>query len=533
MKLYSWKFISKVAAITLFMGSSAWATPAITSVTVSTMAQKGTLIINGTGFGTKSPAKPELFADYMEDIYPSSVSVITTWNGNDNLFRTNSCNSLWNTPWCVEGTWMSSASARSFSFDARDGTFSNVYDSGFRYFDFAVPMGSGQKNWRLWSPVGSSHDFVQSTNANGIALNECTSQSGTSMANGNLERNNWNFEEHIWTHGTVTVCDGSGAGDGTWTWKENGITRKNKNDYCNCTDDHNQYRVWDNFTASDNLPADGSHVWQAFAYMDTTPSKVYLSTSATSSGTFVKIPQPPTFWSSTGTVSYVNIQGLDTSKTIYAYVVDSAGNVNANGAQVGTSNNASQLAPFIVPIVQVSSFSVNWSSAGASYVAVMSDTSDFSHIVTSGALVPRTTSYTNLAQHTSYYFQVKVATMPDNDYSAGISTATPGTSFIPSIGSITQTSLVVTYTSVGSAQIGVLATDSGFSSIVSSGAVTTPKTFSSLTCNTQYFYEMKVSSETAYDGNMANATTSACSSATSSPAKISIGGIKINGVIFK
>lgn len=74
--------------------------------------------------------------------------------------------------------------------------------------------------------------------------------------------------------------------------------------------------------------------------------------------------------------------------------------------------------------------------------------------------------------------------------------------------------------------------NSDFSSPISSGSASSPDTQGSLTCNTQYYFEVKVASETAYDGNIFSGTTSACSAATN-PAKFGLSGIKASGITIR
>lgn len=109
-----------------------------------------------------------------------------------------------------------------------------------------------------------------------------------------------------------------------------------------------------------------------------------------------------------------------------------------------------------------------------------------------------------------------------------LATVGGATSLSPSLGSATQTSLTATWTNAGSSSyIGVIDDNSDFSSPISSGSVSSPQTYNSLSCGTQYYFEVKVSTEgdSAYSVNQANATTSACSGGSGTPAStISIKG---------
>lgn len=98
------------------------------------------------------------------------------------------------------------------------------------------------------------------------------------------------------------------------------------------------------------------------------------------------------------------------------------------------------------------------------------------------------------------------------------------TNLHPSLGSITQTAITASWDNVGTNQLRVWDNDSDFSSPISSGNATTPDTQGSLTCGTQYYFEVKVSTEPDGGYSSTNGTTSACSAAATSK-----GGFQGNG----
>lgn len=105
------------------------------------------------------------------------------------------------------------------------------------------------------------------------------------------------------------------------------------------------------------------------------------------------------------------------------------------------------------------------------------------------------------------------------------------TNLHPALGSITQTSMQASWDNVSPNQLAVISANSDFSSPISSGNATTPQTYNSLTCNTQYYFEVKVTTEPDSGYTSTNATTSACSAA-AGPGSWKANGLKFNAVKF-
>ena len=111
-----------------------------------------------------------------------------------------------------------------------------------------------------------------------------------------------------------------------------------------------------------------------------------------------------------------------------------------------------------------------------------------------------------------------------------------GTTLSPSISNITSSSLDATWTSVGGSAnyVKVIDDNSDFSSPVSSLTETTAsKSYSGLSSSTQYFFQVKLSTEAdcAYSGT--NGTTSAPAAPTGTPQKLQFqGSMTIRGVTY-
>lgn len=115
-----------------------------------------------------------------------------------------------------------------------------------------------------------------------------------------------------------------------------------------------------------------------------------------------------------------------TTKTLAEYIVLQATTATACPNDICIGQAAACGGTTLTPSFSNASptqFTVSWSSAGnVSFNVVMSSNSNYSAPVSSDALATNTTTYLNLTQNVTYYFQVKVATEAECAYSAVIST---------------------------------------------------------------------------------------------------------------
>lgn len=430
--------------------SVAWATaPSITSISGSTVAPRANLVWQGTNFGVKAPANPVFHADYRDSIAPSTVSQIQTYDEQQNMSQTSSCHGLLNAAGCIIGTW---AGQSPLAFDMRiDRSFWEViYHYQIRYY--TSTNSDNMKAWRMY-PASGLNNFVFAYNGlissppgGGISLNEI--EPSVNGVIGGYQgdyptANQWMQERFIWKysggHGKNNDGTTGPGGTGIWDYRRNGLNEVHRENVDNGTDNLQQFYFIENFTDGSHSLGNGESVEHASVYIDTQPQACFISTSATWVGAIDARPQPMTFRSSTAAVTYTDLTGIDTSKTLYGYVTNTAtGDVNTTGFAI-----------------------------------------------------------TLIAANTNLHLTV---------------------------GTITQTSVAISWDNVSPNQLAVFSANSDFSSPISSGNMTTPQTYSNLTCNTQYYFEVKVSTESDSGYTSTNATTLACSAV--SPFK---GGINGNG----
>ncbi|MFC1522334.1 kelch repeat-containing protein, partial [Elusimicrobiota bacterium] len=183
-----------------------------------------------------------------------------------------------------------------------------------------------------------------------------------------------------------------------------------------------------------------------------------------------------------------------------------------------------ELSPVFVNVT-TGSFNVSWNdySQSSQYFAVLATDEDFTTIITSRALTGAATTYENLtsgiAPSTTYYFKVKISTEGDSAYtSPAISTQTSdfGTALNPVVVDVTTGSFTINWedNSDTSQYFASLALDQNFSSIITSGPVTSNTTsFNDLDDNIQpdtaYYFKVKISSEgdSAYTSPIISTTT--------------------------
>lgn len=166
---------------------------------------------------------------------------------------------------------------------------------------------------------------------------------------------------------------------------------------------------------------------------------------------------------------------------------------------------------FTVGGVTKSSFTATWTGVGTvNYITVMDDNGDFSSVISTGSISGATSGYINLNEGDTYYFKVKVASEPDCGYTTAISTwfrFNPQTALNAAFSNVSTGSFNVTWTDSTANHNGVLALDSGFTTILTSGTISGGSTFYYMANpETQHWWKVKVSSELFYNDSINTVT---------------------------
>ena len=540
----------------------AWSAPTISSLsgTFSGNADNtsaNVITVSGTGFGTKSPAAPLIWATFNGSTVPTTLSQLPGgWHYSEKGEASS------DSPMSGSGKLLSSSGWNTANFMVglnleTGGYGSKVFVRLGRRLNFINDV-SNRKFIRWWAVSGGSQPDIVFNNG-AVAKDMVLSveqgagtfsaypggcNGGYSPAGGVHCSNNshygpfppgqdtnWHSEQYFIQ--TNSANDAADARFSVWYDSMSGTVTGRKTDTAAVSGNYasGEFYVMDDPATGGATPVPASTATVSFddLYIDSSWKRIYIANSSVLSTASVTEPGIPKAWSDTSVEFYFHQGRLANGSTNWVFVCDgsdidlddcSSGKqffVGGAGSESGGGETTSNLAPSIMPVVGVSSFSVIWSSvpaAGATnnLVAVLSVDSNFATNITSGALNRRTTSYTNLAQTTTYYFKVKVATESDSGYSQ-VSTVTLYTPIPATIGSETQTSLTATWAGAFTANR-AWDNDQNFGSTNSSGTATSPDAQGSLSCGTQYFFTVKVASETSYGGNVFSGTTSACTSGT-------------------
>lgn len=293
------------------------------------------MTISGSGFGTKSPAKPRIWADFENgSINPSPKGQFTTWTADSTEFKLISTGTAYGDSTAMaaavigsEGGAGSGAPTASFQHDL------NVWTTVYLVLNrrWTYDSTSNHKIFRLW-PSEGTNDYVVSTI--GQSLNECDEENPDRWVDVDFAANTWYHERWFWQHGH--------GGTSLAQFYQNGRRRFNQSTLNNCDNDLIQLRVADNFCS--DCPAAESQVFQDNIYVDSTFSRVEISTTATYSLSTNLKPLLLQTWSDTEIKGELFLGDLSSNDTLYAYVTDAQNNTNANGVEM-TEDGGAPAAP--------------------------------------------------------------------------------------------------------------------------------------------------------------------------------------------
>lgn len=319
------------------------AAPAITSIS-GTVSHGSTVTVTGSGFGTKSPVKPLIWANFEAGLIdPTNLGVMTTWTNNSYFSLTTSNQSL-NSTYAVFGEYNTGLSKTGPTFRVDYDYYQKIYVFFKRYRDFAPPSPINMKFFRIW-PVsdGTKNDFLAEylTNSNPNKVGRCyTESTGESMETpGNSSyqgtvytEDTWGTEEFQWSQNSAL-----GVADGTWRFWRNGMLMQTRDNLIgrSTTQSGNIIRLYiDNYSGGSGniyMPPDGSMVYVDDVYIDNTWARVIIGDQNTFDDSTHREIQIPSAWSDTSIAISINKGSFNTLNSAYLYVFDANGNVNASG----------------------------------------------------------------------------------------------------------------------------------------------------------------------------------------------------------
>ncbi len=334
----------------------ALAAPSVTSLATPSGLTHGAIsTITGTGFGTKSPAKPYLWADFNSgSLLPSSLGLHTTWEQNENMVY-NASEGAGGTGVAKStgksGTWTLRADASGFSWNDLSSKM-YLFRKTKRNFSLQSPV-INWKAWRVWADdvnvyVGTGNGGCAPEYISGYGVTETwpylyngAGINGVTLDDVQGPVNAWNTDEIIYqTNSNLTDFDGRfwynvngrevgkfpvNVGWTTYHWKLRDSLATSQNMIRNFPVHGVQANAADLFNANNYA------YWADDVYLDTTWARVMIGNAPTWGASTQKEIQIPTAWSDTSISIVLNRGTFSNLGTGYLYVVDANGNVNSNG----------------------------------------------------------------------------------------------------------------------------------------------------------------------------------------------------------
>lgn len=343
-------------ALTLCTSLQAHAQPVITSVS-GTASHGSTVTITGSGFGTKNPVKPLIWADFESgkveanstfsrvSLIPAAIDGVSTVN--PELHSQYSSRGRPNAGGVKQ--------AVSLRVEAE-----NPYDSGYPYYYVFVRRKYAHANWWvhdgynvnnykfywMWKTPDRDRNFVINC-FGGPYPNPCVTRYQFSGGNPQgLQRTEygcyggeqncdilaptvqvWNREEYAF-HDSDPNTD-----NGTVKFWLNGTVKMDHNGDYQTKDEveENMGVIFiDNFWTG-NPPPDGAYVYMDDLYVDSTWQRVMIGDQNTFSASTRREIQLPKTWSDSSITIQVNAGSFSSLGGSYLYVVDANGQVNQQG----------------------------------------------------------------------------------------------------------------------------------------------------------------------------------------------------------
>lgn len=361
------KFVSKFFLLSLSVGvsfiatvpSSVFSAPAVTQI-FGELSPGQIVTISGSGFGAKIPAKPYLWAPFEGSANPSSLGIVTSWTGINNMeYTANEGAGGTGGLMAVNssGNWTANITASGFSW--------NDYNQKMYLFrkikrNFDIDSSVNWKDWRLWGPGFTVPDIHISASNGSVTVEGISHPNGGGWMDtliGRGKANEYKTEEIITKSNTAAdqfdalfwfYVNGQQAIEMPYQ-TYNYRTLKLKDDSRTMTDNFVIHGVKANTTFPDNY-----RYWADDVYLDTTWARVMIGNASTWLSSTVKEPLIPSAWSNTSITASVNTGTFLPGQQVYLYVIDSNGEANSIGypLEIGLSNPSPPTVPNSAPAPQ-------------------------------------------------------------------------------------------------------------------------------------------------------------------------------------
>lgn len=370
--------MKKLAIALLFLANGAWAAPSVTSVSGASLAHGQTATVSGSGFGTKSPAKPIVWADFESSLNPTTLGTKTAWDATGSEARDATAGYNGTGGAVGSGDTISPVAYILMVTDAgSDGAKHYVFRRTKLNFALAAPTNVDQntKIFRVWA-AGLNYPNLYSAINNGRIFVEKDHSPDTGYFTGDINAfqtaNVWRAEEHF-----IQQSSALNVKDGVYTYNVDGAEKCSGSVMTRFTEWPNQLNDWFVqhwvFSNIANWANGGGSAWSDSntvttddVYFDNTWSRVMVSNNATLASATKLAPQIPSAWSATSITVTLQLPSNDfpNASTAYLHVCDSSNNCSA-GKAFTVAGSGGSTPPTIVSVTPV----IVSTSAGTSVVA--------------------------------------------------------------------------------------------------------------------------------------------------------------------
>lgn len=341
---------------TIFVTTSLWAAPSITSVNGNVLHGQS-INISGSGFGTKSPAAPILWETFDDGANGASISTRgkwTTYVGNGATYNNTQPYSGGGSAYNYVQYGDKYPSGFETSYYVLPSPTDTVYYS-FMFRHVGTRYNNGvEKNWRI--NTGNNH-----YNGSGsVALSDCyiIYSSGTTATYPSDDYGSGryfsapDYGSSEWTRyqAYVRYSTPAGASNG-YIWSAVGSQQKTFANIINRPEGYS-YKATSVLLGlmhdEGNLSAgEYHHMYIDNVYIDNTLSRVELGNASTWAACTVKEVQIPSAWSNTYITVTVNRGSFSETDGTWLYIIDSNGNANTNGfpLKIGSSSSGDMTPP--------------------------------------------------------------------------------------------------------------------------------------------------------------------------------------------
>lgn len=314
--------------------AAASAQPVVTDVS-GTWDQGSTMTVLGSGFGSKAPARPLVWAPSDGSLILSSLGERTQWDFTQNLVVSQDCPSQPAGASCMKadngsGVWTAALTYSSWN---TPGQRSYVYRLVRK--NFVVTDNS--QNWkifRVWPYrysfpdlyISENNGLVNTENSAGILTHSYFSPHGAPA-------NAWTVEEFAMQAArTQDVMDGTMQirADGRQV-AETGLATLFSANSAPMELSFPVHFVLANASRWQPAWSQENRVWVDDVYVDTTWARVMVGNASSYAACTHLVPQIPMSWSNTSITITAHRGALQRIDTPYLYVIDEHGSVNAGG----------------------------------------------------------------------------------------------------------------------------------------------------------------------------------------------------------